>query len=199
MVVYAEGNDFRNVKWGMTQDEVIQAEELKSPSKKSDSLNYTINNMYNYRTTLIYNFDSNGVLNNALYNFFNPLANGKDATSLLFGTNSARDLDETAVDLYNQLKNDLTQKYGAPAEDTINWKNESYKNSSESLGKRVSRGYVSFYATWVLDRTVIKLTCDRNTRYGSWCANTRLNYYEKSFYESLNQKAEQPSSDSKNL
>lgn len=188
-IVFADDADFRNIKWGMTQNEVIQSEELKSPSKKKDLISYTINNMYEWKARLTYYFNRDGILDSANYNFFNTAHVSFDANVM----------DQMGVALYQTLQADLIKKYGPPKEDNVIWANESFKSLPTNMGAHVVAGRVTFSTVWETEKTVINLSCARGVYMMHPFANSIVNYYEKSYYQSLIQQAQQPSSESKNL
>jgi hypothetical protein len=187
-VACADDNDFRNVKWGMAQEEVIKTESMKPANEAKDSLKYNLD-MYQWRANLNYYFDINGNLNNAEYNFINHIPATMDANAL----------DQMGVALYQTLQSDLTQKYGKPQENNTIWSNESFKSLPENLGAHVSQGHLVLSTIWETDRAIIVLSCKRGYQFLHPYADSKISYYEKSYYQSLNQQIQKPNPDSKNL
>jgi hypothetical protein len=185
-IVFAEEYNFRNTKWGMTQDEVKRTETLKISTATKDKLKYNLV-MYQWKTNLNYYFGANGVLNSAEYNFFNHIP----------AIINANALDQMGVALYHSLQSDLIQKYGQPQEDNTIWTNESFKSLPENLGAHIAQGHLILLTLWETNRTIVALSCKRDYQFLHPYANSKISYYEKSYYQSLQQLRTNP--DTKNL
>jgi len=136
--------DFRNTHWGMTKDEVTNIEGTTYVSQK-DTLCYrgTVNNK---ECAILYTFYF-GKLYLAGYLFFQTYNNPNDY-----------------IDDYNKLKGLLTQKYGNPIEEKVNWKNTRYKNDPEQYGKALIKGDLEFKNYWENERTEIMMKLYRNNK-----------------------------------
>lgn len=135
--VYRASNDpdFRSVRWGMTEDEVkaLEGNNPQYSGKMSGSNAWYIG----YDTTLMgndvilaYYFGTNG-----LY----------EARYIWKETHSNENL---YISDYNDVKTQLTKKYGSPWYDKEVWDTTSHKSYySEKKGDALSYGYLT-YKTW---------------------------------------------------
>jgi hypothetical protein len=189
-VVFADGNDFRNTTWGMNKSEVLQSEEGQ-PFKGSisykilgDGLAFKVK-VLNYNTILQYDFNDDKLVT-ASYVFIDSL---KLAQML------GNDPFKYYTDQYQEIKKALAEKYGEPIESEI-WANETYKNAPESISDHIIKEHLILSAIWENDHTIIVLRCMEPLKSTKTHRN-RIVYYEKSYYQSLQQP--KPNSDSVNL
>lgn len=138
----SQTTDFRNVRWGMTKSEVIAAEtetKLTSSTSETDLLIGFVT-VAGMDAVLYYEFGADGLLRQAVYSFRTEHTN-----------------DNLYIEDFNRLKGLLTSKYGAPAFDKPLWKNDFFKEHPDGWGLAVSRGDVTFGATWSTPTTEITL------------------------------------------
>lgn len=145
--VYRASNDpdFRSVRWGMTEDEV-KALEGNSPQysgKVSGSNAWYIG----YDTTLM----GNDVIL-AYYFGVNGLY---EARYIWTETHSNENL---YISDYNDVKTQLTKKYGRPLHDKENWDTTSHESSySKQKGEALSYGYSTYLTRYSTRRTNISM------------------------------------------
>jgi hypothetical protein len=128
--------DFRNVRWGMSRQEVRESEDLQPLEESPDHLAYTTE-VACLEAILVYSFVQ-AKLAAAMYIFSGQHANN----------------NEYIAD-YERLKAHLEQKYGTPSESGVNWKNRSYKDDPENWGLALAAGQVAFISGWALPGTAI--------------------------------------------
>lgn len=140
---YAEEQefDFKRVKWGMSKEEVKEAETLPLTHESEDDLWYR--NVPDMRThmnvDLGYSFNE-GKLEKAVYflSFDYPHA-------------------EAYVYDFEHIKSNLLEEYGEPALDKVVWLNEFYKDKEEYLGYALEKGLVEYWVIWETSTTSILL------------------------------------------
>lgn len=130
--------DLRNIRWGMSVDEVKASEPEKPVFEQKEVLTYKIN-IAGFNTNLFYVFIENK-LYNAGYSFLTEHTNKNDY-----------------VGDYENLKKILDEKYGSE-KSSILWKNNLYKNDSNYIGMAISSGHVVYSTLWNTDKTKITLS-----------------------------------------
>lgn len=124
--------NFRNVMWGMSVDEVLEAEELDY-TYKYDSDNYLT---YKFEIDSIefelwYRFDNNQLVS-VLMAHFGKLSSGVD----YYG-------------IYTKLVNEYTEIYEAPRTSNVNWRDDSYGNEEpKSWNEAIINGVVDLVDIW---------------------------------------------------
>lgn len=131
--------DFRNVTWGMSKDEVKMNE--------IEMLSYDGNDDLSYSNVLI-----NGLNTTILYSFINDQL---CVAGYIFEENYINQ-NNYIVD-YDDLKEILISKYGNPTKSDVYWINDLYRDEYQYWGIAVSMGYVEFSSSWELPNTRILL------------------------------------------
>lgn len=131
--------DVRNVRWGMTK------EEVKLNEKGIFKYNLDKNTMSFSDKILTYNC---GIL----YTFIN---NKLVKVSILFEIYNIE--NNLYVNDYNLIKKTVLNKYGKPAIDKIDWTNDMFENEPSNIGLALSLQQVNYYAVWTLKRNDILL------------------------------------------
>jgi hypothetical protein len=129
---------FRNTKWGMTQDEVIKAENI-TPVNRDDQAVVFESRVANKDVYIIYIFVDAGLCR-AKYVLNERHSNKNDYI-----------LD------YADLKAILVDKYGEPAKDDKFWKDDLYKNDLSKWGMAVAAGDLLYYSEWHPEGIVIAM------------------------------------------
>lgn len=123
-----EEYDFREVKWGMSKEEVKEAEIYTLDSGREDSLCYEdipdIRMHMNVNLSYLFN---EGKLYAAVY-------------YLTFDYPHA----EAYVYDFEHIKSNLIEEYGEPALDKVTWLNEFYKDKEEYLSYALENGLVEY-------------------------------------------------------
>ena len=123
--------DFRNVTWGMSQEEIIEVEG--TPVESSDK-------------KLIYNIEISGVDLVLVYEFIEDIL-----VKSKFVNNENYMDDSHYYDDYKTLNNSLERVHGNPNEEIANWDMEMMEAMySEKLGFQI--GVVEFVTTWEKER-----------------------------------------------
>ena len=133
-----ESYDFRRVTWGMSRDQVKATEP--TPPLVSDS------EMIGYKTEVARK-DAY-----CMYGFVDD--------KLAVGMYQFKDLHSNKNDYFEdfaQLKKMLTEKYGTPQVDEVEWKKKTYKDNPEHWGMAVGLGELKYRAKWETERTNILL------------------------------------------
>lgn len=174
--------DFRNVNWGMSKEEVASNEDarLLKVKQSDNTLNYTLQGFGYSTVSLRYDFSEDKLISSS-YGFITP----------------AKGTSRSVFDLYKNLKMSLIEKYGSPFNDEEIWSNETYKQWPANMDAHIERGHVTYKTIWELEKTVIILDCRQLKSLGMLLPNTNLKYYEKSYYQTLQQP--KLNSDLKNL
>lgn len=136
--------DVRNVRWGMTKEEV----KLKETSEFKGDLNSEMivfsGVFLNYNCKYVYKFKNNRL--NGLIVLFDI----KHENTNLF------------VYDYQIIKNNLIAINGIPYIDEINWTNKQYKNDTNKIGLAISNQDVKFISNWATGRTFIDFSLNGN-------------------------------------
>lgn len=139
-VGYADNNyDFRNVKWGMSVQNVIDSESLTLIANQDEQLFYSTS-ILNRECYLFYGFKNNNLLNSAGYFFKIEHSNFN-----------------SYIDDYLEIQNALISKYGEPLENERIWNNDLLKNNTQNWGTAISMGYLQYRSLWKTETTKIIL------------------------------------------
>jgi len=134
---------FRNVKWGMSKEQIMSLEKAELVTEENDSL--------------VYKDNINGIDSAVFYNFIdNELTYGG-----YFITETHSNEMEYIND-FNVLKAELKNKYGEPISDEQIWKKDRYKNTPEKWGMAILLGELELMAKWDTPDTeiIIRLAGD---------------------------------------
>jgi hypothetical protein len=135
---WGENYDFRHTKWGMSQKELISAEEKIEPVERTE-------NKIVFKTQIL---NKNFMLN---YLF----AQDKLIGALYKLDDNFLDTDRF-IQIYLQFKKELTEKYGPPSKEITNWLNDSYKNNPKKWGLALCLGHIEYATFWKTQNTTIK-------------------------------------------
>jgi len=127
---------FRKTKWGMSQSEIIDAEDSK-PEFRNERRMAFMTEVLDKKMAVEY-FSAGDKLCRAGYTLMERYLN-----------------ENRYVADYMDFKKILYGKYGEPIEDRTVWRNDFFKNNSSQWGVAVSAGYLSFFSTWETDDTII--------------------------------------------
>ena len=121
---WGENYDFRLTRWGMTQNNVIAAEEKMYPVKRSDNMITYKAQVLNRNVLLHYLFVQDKLVG-AIYKLDdNYLSSGH------------------FIKAYNEFKQKVTEKYGPPSKESTNWLNATYRNDRKKWGLALSLGHI---------------------------------------------------------
>jgi len=129
--------DFRGVRWGMSLGEVVKS-ETNDPFEIYDKI-------------LVYKVQ----LNNADFKLWYYFIHGQELSAASFILDQKYTNDNNYVQLYLQLSEQLTKKYGNPTLDEIKWSKALYKDKEEYLGHAYSLGHVETNKKWETPTTII--------------------------------------------
>jgi uncharacterized protein YxeA len=136
--VFASDFDFRQINWGMNQQQVIQSEKAKLLNQDEKHLIYECQ-VNNKDCALIYEFYDNKIV----------------CTTYFFQINHIN--LNNYIDDYIELHNLLKNKYQEPIENKIIWKNNLFKNSPLDYGTAISIGHLVYFSKWETETTKIGL------------------------------------------
>lgn len=170
------GFDFRKTRWGMSVAEVKASEGniliADGPKDIYDNI-LVYKGMIARLPTLINYFFISGQLVQASY-----ALNVKHSNENLY------------IEDFNNIKNVLISKYGHPIEDSVIWKDDTYKNDPEDYGFAISVGDLALQNMWKTSSTEIYLTL-RGDNYHINIAIPYMSTRLKSLIESKEKSAEE--------
>lgn len=133
----------RNVRWGMTKAEVLKAEVIAPNREAPGELIYSHVEVVGRDVGLVYEFNEDGLLSDALYYFYGQF---EDKTKYILEHIALQEL--------------LSEKYGEPIVNEVFWKDETYKEDPLKWGEAVSLGHVVLMHQWETLESEIFLTLE---------------------------------------
>lgn len=128
---------FRKANWGMSQEEILDAEGSKPEFGNKRRLAFKTKVLGKQMMAQYFSVDDK--LCRAGYTLMERYLN-----------------ENRYVADYMDFKEILYGKYGEPTEDRTVWRNEFFKSNESQWGVAVSAGYLSFFSAWETDDTVIQ-------------------------------------------
>jgi hypothetical protein len=138
-VQYAPRN-FEELRWGLTKKQVVEREgkpAAQERTKAGEVMRYE-QKVINLDCEIEYHFTANK-LNRTRFSF----------------TSDSPDKN-TYLDDYRKIKEALTQKFGRPAEERMNWRDNSYKDDFGAWGEAISLGHLELNSRWLTPQTEIQ-------------------------------------------
>ena len=135
---WGENYDFRLLRWGMIQKDVIAAEEKMEPVERSENMITYKAQILNRNVLLHYLFVQDKLVG-AIY----KLDDNYLSSSHFIKT-------------YNQFKQEVAKKYGQPSRSITNWLNDTYKNNRKKWGLALSLGHTEYVTLWKTQNTNIE-------------------------------------------
>ena len=135
---WGENYDFRLTKWGMTQNDVISAEEKMDPVERTENMITYKTQISNKNVVLSYLFAQDKLVG-AFYKLDDNYLNS-----------------DHFIQTYLQFKQVLTKKYGPPSEEFTNWLNDTYRNNRKKWGLALSLGHTEYATFWETQNTNIE-------------------------------------------
>lgn len=130
--------DLRQVRWGMTQNQVLNAEKTRPISSSNQQIHYELQ-FLGYSCHMIYHFQNNRLFKTEIkikQDHVDPARYYQD---------------------YEDLKKYLQPLYGNPISDKYEWKNEMYSKDHSKWGFAVSIGFLTCRTTWKNNRSLVIL------------------------------------------
>lgn len=140
--------NFRNVNWNMTFDDVIKNEDAKLAEKTVNYLAYEKINMFNTEFALMYQFKNNKLMASKYIAEVNPITGD-------------------AEKLFENFKQTLSQKYGEPILDQINWSGmmEQLPKDKRKINDALLMNNVNLITMWsdtsVKPKRSVRLECHK--------------------------------------
>lgn len=135
--------DFRQARWGMSQDEVKSTEKSSPTDERPEVITYRED--YDGIPALIGYVFEGGKLVSGGYVFMERHEEPGDYI---------RD--------YESLKKSLVEEYGKPIVDRVDWKEGEVPEEDPAMfGEAVCSGRLRYLSLWETDTTLLKLTLDR--------------------------------------
>lgn len=131
--------DFKNLTWGMSPEEVEEAEVADNFLDESDETLYYYDNVYDLDGILCYSFDQDQLCS-AFYMFQQEYTDNNDY-----------------LNDFEKIHEDLLVKFGQPVIDRMEWTNQTYQKDSSKWGYAISLGHALLYCTWETENSEIEL------------------------------------------
>ncbi|MGE4412433.1 MAG: hypothetical protein AB7E45_01890 [Candidatus Caldatribacteriota bacterium] len=139
---YAQEYDFRQVKWGMSKEDVKEIEDRDIVYEDVGGTQELI--LY---ADQISKFDC----------FVSYLFVQDKLASAGYYINEEHTNKNTYIDDYEKLKELLSKKYGQPIKDNIIWKDDLYKDNKKDWGLAISIADLVYSSCWETPTTDIEL------------------------------------------
>lgn len=135
--------DFREIAWGMTVDEVKAIENAEVLDENASMFVYAVE-VAGREALLFYKHVDNKVIRGG-YSF-----------------QVEHDDKNAYINDYEALKAQLTEEHGWPISDEVVWKNDVYRQDLDQHGLAVGMGYLIFWSDWDAGDTRIELALHGN-------------------------------------
>lgn len=135
---------FDEMKWGLSKKQILEMEGKPAHQQKSKGLDIMVyeQKVINLDCSIEYIFGSNK-LSQTRFRFQNS------------------HLDKNAyLQDYQTIKEALTQRFGRPLEESLNWLDSVYKDDFSAWGEAVSRGHLKLNSRWLTPQTEIIASLD---------------------------------------
>ena len=126
--------DIRNIKWGMSIEEVKKHEEAELGLEEENFLGYQNLEVAGFESFLYYNFNIDNQLFEAYYILIHDHTN-----------------ETEYISDYEKIKELITDKYGEPTSDDVIWKDDLYKDDPSDWGMAIITGDLVYNTTWETD------------------------------------------------
>ncbi len=136
---YSQDHNFRMADWGMTKQEVMNSERAVFNDGNPRILSYDYE-LFGLDCSILYVFTRDNRLKGSAYLFHEQHADKNQY-----------------IEDFQQLKSKLTEKYGEPENDFIDWRNKMYRDSPGDYGLAISLGHLVYLSSWNSDGTVVSL------------------------------------------
>lgn len=133
---YAYGQ-FRDTEWGMSKEEVRATEEDSPTLEEATYLAYRVQTARKPALALFY--FANDKLYQGVYAFTETFTN-----------------QNQYIEEFRKLDDLLSDKYGEATYDTVQWKNDLYRDDRNEYGFAVSLGHLEYITEWELETTFIQ-------------------------------------------
>ena len=148
-ICWSADSDFRGVRWGMSQAEVLATEDLKPAEQDSENLRYSIE-ILERNVDLCFTFAEDKLIG-AFYKLKDNYLNSNHF-----------------IRAYNQFKAALEKKYGPPKDEKTIWSKDFHRRAGIKRGLALSLGHVKYYSLWETGNTTIKCSL-QETNYDILC------------------------------
>jgi len=155
--------DFRKTTWGMSEEQVRVTEKGKIVDEDISEVKTIV-----YKT----NIDAKD-----FYIAYMFIEDKFYRGGYLLNENYTNENDY--IDVYKDLKETLTKKYGKPIKDEINWKDDTYKDDKNNWGLAIGIGELEYISTWETSTTGIELELNGN----NYDVNVGVRYMSKELKE----------------
>jgi hypothetical protein len=135
----AASPDVRNVRWGMTQKEVIKAERGK-PSTQSAQLLSFKRDVAGMASELLYRFNAEGKL-----------------VALICDVTQVHSEPNLHLSDFQSLHNALSSRFGKPRREGDIWRNDLFRSDGKNWGTAVVAGHLAKMSEWRNDATRAEL------------------------------------------
>ena len=145
-----EEADFRNLKWGMSKEDVVYAQGTGYREPDENTLYYTRVREEDYPADAEYTFEDNKLVKGIFYIF-----NNKEDTPV-------------SVNDYYELADVLSERFGTPyLKDTVYANDEDKTDSLEKQAELIMQNKLQIRTAWSLNKTELRLVLFRKN--GALC------------------------------
>ena len=132
--------DFRSFAWGASFNDVQTNEKSDFLIKdKNDMLQYK-DKLAGYDCDVVYSFNENDKLISGNYIFTKRYTN-----------------PQIYLQDYSTFKKLLTQKYGKPNSDKLNWSNNASSSEKHNYGLAIVDGSLTLTTVWTTERSIVQI------------------------------------------
>jgi len=152
-----EEADFRNLKWGMTKEEVVYAQGTGYREPDENTLYYTRVREEGYPADAEYTFEENKLVKGIFY-----ITDNKEEKPV-----SVKD--------YNELADSLSARFGTPfLEDSVYTNDEDKTDSPEKQAELILQNKLQLRTAWELNGTELRVVLFRKS--GALCIGLQYKY-----------------------
>ena len=137
---WGENFNLRYTRWGMSQKEVINAEEKMDPVEVTENTILYKTRLMRNNVELQYVFVDNKLIG-AIYRLADNYLNSNHFQNT-----------------YIKFKTALIRKYGQPAVESTDWLNNTYTSDRRKWGLALSLGHVEYASSWTTNSA--KINCN---------------------------------------
>lgn len=144
---WGEKFNLRYTRWGMSQEDVIKAEEKMDPVEVTENMILYKTRLMRINVDLQYAFVDNKLIG-ATYKLADNYLNSNHFKNT-----------------YTKFKTALIRKYGQPTEDSTDWIISSLRNDRKKWGLALSLGHVEYASSWTTNDTKINCSLREENHY----------------------------------
>lgn len=139
---------FRQARWGMSKEQIIELEGKPTEEDKKEGLNLIVydSEIDNKRCAILFIFAEDKLVRTK-YHFLHNHIN-----------------KNLYIHDYRKIRESLIGKYAEPKENKTVWLNNLYKNDPDDWGRAIGYGHLRYFAKWEMSETSIFLNLSGDNR-----------------------------------